>query len=475
VVDVEDIFDGFSYGISTPYAIRDFLSHAYGSWTPPSPRYVLLLGDGSNDYKDNRNVGTITYVPVYLTVTPYMGETISDDWFAQIRGDDATADLHIGRLPAATSDQARVMVEKILSYEASPNTKTWEKKVLLVSDNQTEEYEAVFEQMNETVASLLPTGFASPIRGYLNDYGAVEDLTAEIKERINEGVLLVHYSGHGSNQIWATERIFEHGNPPYYRQDVADCVNPGKYPVVVVMSCLTGYFGDPEALASSCLAEALLRPKDAQGTLLETRGAVAALMPTGMTTTEGQEILDQALFEAIFAEDIRNLGDAVSFAKEILLSQGSQYEDVSETFVLFGDPAMTLKVPLPRRPTGLWIRSTSGGVTLSWSEATDCNGEAVSGYNVFRSTTPGGDYTRINPSLLTQPEFRDETAAVGTTYCYVVTSVDADEDESVWSQGVSGALSALELEDSPAGRTPTSGRSDHGCFIQAALGRSAWE
>jgi hypothetical protein len=321
--------------------------------------------------------------------------------------------------------------------------------------------------MNETVASLLPTGFASPVRGYLNDYGAVEDLTAEIKERINEGVLLVHYSGHGSNQIWATERIFEHGNPPWYRQDVADCANPGKYPFVVGMSCLTGYFGDPEALASPCLAEALLRP--------ESRGAVAALMPTGMTTTEGQEILDQALFEAIFTEDIRNLGEAVSFAKEILLSQGSQYEDVSETFLLFGDPAMTLKVPLPRRPTGLWIRSTSGGITLGWSEATDCNGEGVSGYNLFRSPTPGGDYTRINPSLLTQPEFTDETAAVGTAYYYVVTSVDADGDESVWSQGVRGALSALEVENPPVGRTPTSGRSDHGCFIQAALGWSTWE
>jgi hypothetical protein len=436
---------------------------------------VLLLGDGSNDYKDNRGVGTVSFVPVYLTVTPYMGETISDDWFAQIRGDDATADLHIGRLPAATSDQARVMVEKILSYETAPNTKTWEKKVLLVSDNQTEEYEAVFEQMNKTVASLLPTGFACPIRGYLNDYGAVEDLTAEIKERINAGVLLVHYSGHGSNQIWATERIFEHGNPPWYRQDVADCANPGKYPSVVGMSCLTGYFGDPEALASPCLAEALLRPKDGQGTLLEDRGAVAALMPTGMTTTEGQEILDQALFEAIFTEDIRNLGEAVAHAKETLLSQGSQYEAVSETFVLFGDPAMTLKVPLPRRPTNLSVQSTSGGITLSWNEATGCNGEAVSGYNLYRSPTPGGGYTRINTTLITSPELRDESPEAGTTYCYVVSSVDADGDESVWSQGVSGPLSAFEVEDSPVGDTPTSGRSDHGCFIQAALGRSTWE
>jgi len=50
VMDVEDIFDAFSYGISTPQAITAFLTDAYTNWTP-TPRYVLLVGDSSYDYR----------------------------------------------------------------------------------------------------------------------------------------------------------------------------------------------------------------------------------------------------------------------------------------------------------------------------------------------------------------------------------------------------------------------------------------
>ena len=40
-------------GLAAPIAIRDFLSYAYDNWQNPAPQYVLLVGDGSFDYKDN--------------------------------------------------------------------------------------------------------------------------------------------------------------------------------------------------------------------------------------------------------------------------------------------------------------------------------------------------------------------------------------------------------------------------------------
>ena len=53
VVDVEDVFDEFSYGIESPEAIRDFIAYAYTSWTPPAPQYVLLVGDSTRNPKNN--------------------------------------------------------------------------------------------------------------------------------------------------------------------------------------------------------------------------------------------------------------------------------------------------------------------------------------------------------------------------------------------------------------------------------------
>ena len=84
-------------------------------------------------------------------------------------------------------------------------------------------------------------------------------------------------------------------------------------------------------------------------------------MSTGRTGTSGQHVLDASLFEGIFAKDLRVLGDAVSYAKQQLLANGSVYQDESVTFLLFGDPATRLKVTLPTMPRGVVVQAADGG------------------------------------------------------------------------------------------------------------------
>jgi hypothetical protein len=477
VVDVEDVFDEFSYGIESPEAILDSLAYAYTSWVPPAPQYVLLVGDSTRNPKNNPDPkygldSVNTYIPTYLTFTEHNGESATDEWFVRVSGDDGISDLHIGRLPAKNADEATIMVNKILSYEGALNTKAWEKNVLLLADDQRDgpqyEYEANFEIMNNDVAALLPEAMNDPFKGYLNDYFDADDLSAEIIAQINSGSLMVNYSGHSSIQILANHRVnYEN---IFNNADVATLTNSGMYPLFVSMGCLSGNFVFPEDWNFPSLAEALLRAED--------KGAAAALMSTGQTTTEGQHILDSALFDAIFNQDLRVLGQAVSSAKQTLMANGdSTYEDVNETFLLFGDPAMTLKVPLPQRPQGLSAQGHPDGVLLSWNATTDCNGGAVSGYNLYRSTAPGGPYTKVNTSLITGTQYDDLTvsstmaqyttsaAASGTTYYYVVTSVDAQGDESVHSQEASGGTQSA---NPPA--SESSGGGGGGCFINTVAG-----
>ncbi len=85
VVDAEDIYDEFSYGIVSPQGIKDFLSYTYQNWVSPAPQYVLLVGDSAYDPKDNYGLGTINYVPTYLAQTPFMGESLTDEWYVRIR------------------------------------------------------------------------------------------------------------------------------------------------------------------------------------------------------------------------------------------------------------------------------------------------------------------------------------------------------------------------------------------------------
>jgi hypothetical protein len=201
VVDVEDIYDEFSYGIASPQGIKEFLSYAYSHWAQPKPQYVLIVGDATNDPKNNESLdeSRYRYVPSYLTFTETLGETVTDDWYARVSGSDAISDLYIGRLPAATVEQAAAMVNKIVAYENSVNSKTWEKNVLLVTDNQVEGYEAVFMRMNDDAVAYIPAGMNAPFKAYLGDFSSAGQLTGVIKDRINhDGTLVVNYAGHGS-------------------------------------------------------------------------------------------------------------------------------------------------------------------------------------------------------------------------------------------------------------------------------------
>jgi hypothetical protein len=244
-VDIAQIYDGFAYGIVSPQAIKDFIAYAYTNWTKPAPRYVLIVGDASYDVKDNWGVGTVTYVPSYLILTEYMGETATDQWYVQIAGEDALPDLSIGRLPAKSVAEAAAMAQKITTYEETQNDKSWEKDVLLVADNQVEDFESVFETMNEDAAARVPAAMDTPSRFYLEAYEeellSVEDLTADLVAAVNTGALVLNYSGHAAYSTLASERIVDNRGSAF-REDADLLTNTGRYPLVINMSCLSGYF-----------------------------------------------------------------------------------------------------------------------------------------------------------------------------------------------------------------------------------------
>jgi fibronectin type 3 domain-containing protein len=80
--------------------------------------------------------------------------------------------------------------------------------------------------------------------------------------------------------------------------------------------------------------------------------------------------------------------------------------------------------------SGTGISTTPHTVSLAWTASTS----SVSGYNVYRGTTPSGPYpTKLNPSLVGSVQFTDNTVAAGQTYYYVVTAVDSSDVESTFS------------------------------------------
>jgi Abnormal spindle-like microcephaly-assoc'd, ASPM-SPD-2-Hydin/Protein of unknown function (DUF1573) len=76
--------------------------------------------------------------------------------------------------------------------------------------------------------------------------------------------------------------------------------------------------------------------------------------------------------------------------------------------------------------SGTGVQAAAHSVSLAWVASTS----TVSGYNVYRSTTSGSGYAKINSSLVAGLTYDDATVQSGTTYYYVATAVDSSGNES---------------------------------------------
>ena len=95
-------------------------------------------------------------------------------------------------------------------------------------------------------------------------------------------------------------------------------------------------------------------------------------------------------------------------------------------------------------------------MSLDWSD--NAEGD-LAGYYVYRSTTSGGTYTRLNSTLLTSSNYTDNTVTNGTTYYYVVTAADNSSNESDNSNEVSAAPYAdMTPPAAPTGLSAAAGK-----------------
>jgi hypothetical protein len=340
IVNIDDIYTQFSYGIFDPRAIRSFLQYVFYYWKKPAPNYVLLLGDASADYKGNFANGVINYVPSYRKYI-VGGECASDQWYAEVSGTDTIPDMLIGRISVNNLTDAETILNKIIRYEQEPEFGSWRNTILFVADDGFEENCRRLEQ------DYIPDAYVSK-EVDLRDYGLEDNffLPNSVKSKISlecnqvlmsaldQGSLMTIYFGHGSPNVWAHERILFGGDSK--NSDMKKLVNGDKLTFVVNLTCSTGGFDYPQKPWNICISEDMHRTKSG--------GAVALYTPSGLGFTPQHQTMTEYLTKAIFADYQRILGDAVG-QSVIEYSFEKKNDLMPEMFILFGDPAMELAVP----------------------------------------------------------------------------------------------------------------------------------
>ncbi|MFZ1630306.1 MAG: C25 family cysteine peptidase [Anaerolineae bacterium] len=337
VVNVQDVYDEFGGGLLSAEALHDFLQFTYSQWTPPAPRYVLLVGDGTYDFKDVAGRGNQTFIPPYLALVDALnGETAADNDYVNFDS-DPLPEMAIGRFPVKTAAQTSTIVNKVLAYEATPVTSDWMRKATLVADK--------YDPLAGNFAALSDEGLAYFPPEYSVDriyYGTASYPTAQtvynaLLGAVNNGRFLVNYTGHGDSRSW--------GGSLLRSLHVSNMVNGNRLPVITTMGCEVGYFIFPYYDA---LSEVLVT--QAGG------GAVATWAGSGRGTSIGQQWLYKGFLSAVFEQGVNELGVALDLAKQHLLSNAPQWVSLVHTFHLFGDPA--LRFPMPRAETNVTMTAT---------------------------------------------------------------------------------------------------------------------
>jgi len=328
VVTTDQIFDGYNYGERSPFALRSFLQNAVGRWQR-KPQAVLLVGDASMDPRNYLGFGDFDFVPTRIIETAAM-KTASDDWFTDFV-QNGYATIATGRLPARTTSDVDLMVSKIVGYEQGAYAGSWNSQAVLIADQNVD---ANFTSAATSAASALASSLQTS--QIVADGADPSTVHTQILEALNNGALLVDYSGHGAEQQWSFVDLFDN-------TDVAALSNGGRLPVYLLIDCLNGLFQDVYAQS---LAKALI--------LAPNGGGVAVWASSGFTNEPPQDSMNLALLQQLAAYPNDPLGLLILQAKN-----GTTDNDVRRTWVLLGDPSMKLHFGVSASSTAATKRAST--------------------------------------------------------------------------------------------------------------------
>ncbi len=325
VVDVQDIYDEFSFGLMSQQAIKDFLTFAYNNWQP-RPQFVLLMGDATYDPKGYTGIPDRVFVPAFLAMTDsFMGQTAADNRYVDVNN-DRMPDMHLGRFPVNTVAEAQEMVSRVIGYEAQTPDQNWNHHVIFVADDA--DGAGDFAEHSNLVADhILPPTFTQSKLYFRINYTSSSALRTALMNGINSGALFVNYNGHSSIPYWGGERYFR-------TSDVSLLNNAPRYPIMLPMTCLEGYYIVPGYKSQG---ETVVRTIG--------RGAIASWSPTGLGVATGHTDLYTGFYEAIFQQGVMQLGPATTAGKFKLFNSSTPFKELLDNYILFGDPALTLAIP----------------------------------------------------------------------------------------------------------------------------------
>ena len=324
---------------TTANQLKAYIQNAYNSDNDLT--YVLLVGDAAHVptpiiiQLDSINVITGDSVFIYGAGDPLL---------SLVSGNDNYPDIVIGRFSAATRKDVRIMVEKVINYENTPNLQWFHTGLGIAADNANSptlythgNLETDWEHLRIIRNKLLLGHYTYVYELYESSQGGLDapgdPSSIDLLNAVNAGVSLINYTGHGEINQWVTSN--------FTNSDVQSLNNIEKLPFIFSVACLVGQFNNS---STQCFAETWQRANVSN--LSYPTGCIGfygcSLLQWWHEPMDAQDSFNEQLID----EDFVTIGMlCYSAACDMMCNYypGESLQHAQETFnswILFGDPSL---------------------------------------------------------------------------------------------------------------------------------------
>lgn len=328
VVNVDDVYRQYSYGILSPYGIKAFLQDVY--YRNEKLKYVLIGMQNNYYFNSGDSFFDTNYIPSMQIIAKEYGAVISDYWYACL-DDDLFPEITIGRFPVSNKEELEQIVNKSINH-INRNIATWDNNVLFIGG-----LEKDFKDQSE----FLLRGWVD--RGHFisrlyidrsSEQTSFYGTTDSLLQHLNRGLSYINFVGHGGGAVWGDRSLLGHS-------DIDNLSNVNKVPFVTSMTCFTGDYSNPYSLGREML-------------ITNNGGALAWYGSAGKGWIGNDYLLIDPLNKLLYSGEDYTIGEMINLSKIQYYVSHSDITRRAKTQLFqcnfIGDPAIKLKRQITGNP-----------------------------------------------------------------------------------------------------------------------------
>ena len=413
IVTANELYNEFSSGTPDANAYRRYLKMLYdrAATEADMPRYLLLLGDCAWDNRmlcpEWKSYSPDDFLLCYESENSFSQTKcyVSDDFFCLLDDNEGgnilksdQTDAGVGRIPARTAEEAASYIDKVVNYTHNQEAASWQNLICFMGDDGNDNQHM---EDADQVATMVETNYPDLVvkRIMWDAYNlsssstgnTYPDVARQVKQLMQQGALIMDYSGHGSPTSISHEVVLK-------LKDFQTQTSM-RVPLWITASCdIMPFDGQEDNIGESAI--------------FNKKGGAIAFYGTTRTVYQPENLrMNLSFTNHVLRTDESGkpypIGEAVRLTKNELITTGvivgydkngnpQRLTDKSENrmqYSLLGDPALRLAIPTEKieietindtpLTEGTLLNIKAGSTAKVTGRILDKNGQTNTGFNGF--------------------------------------------------------------------------------------------